>query len=373
MAGFNITNKNVDSLFKTAEKGVVVDGDKKDSNDTNSTDNTISADNAGSAENTVNTDNKNAHNAHNDNTNNTVGTTGDKVEDKADNKAENSKDGEKKEEKGEKGNAPTVSTPQQENRKDTANTTSPTVGSDKTQDKPVTNKETTTKDASVDKGDRSKETAPAPAPVADVTNKTPTSTPTPTPAPAPAVGKHEKKEVAVDTTEKESYTPNTSVESNPNRSTKRKHVVGIETIVPSSVVEKVVTLYNHTTSLDKDTLDFIATLLTKKPFDGNTLEFITQVINLDDTTAKDSQSLYSMISINDRVDRVFALLDFDQEQLRRIADIMQALNKTNISAQTHRELAREVEQEIENVITSKGADFFADTKKQVTDIILCTF
>ena len=65
MAGFNITNKNVDSLFKTAEKGVVVDGDKKDSNDTNSTDNTISADNAGntgSTENTANTDNKNVHN-----------------------------------------------------------------------------------------------------------------------------------------------------------------------------------------------------------------------------------------------------------------------------------------------------------------------
>lgn len=142
-----------------------------------------------------------------------------------------------------------------------------------------------------------------------------------------------------------------------------------ETPIGKEFVDRIIAVYNKISKTEKDSAEFVSALLLKDKY-TNANNFVYNAVNLSKQDVADAKLLYQLISTDDRVERVFTLLDIPMDKLERLSDIMEILNDTEILGDNQKVLSKNIESEIAVLVENKGIMFFANNKQLFTDMII---
>lgn len=147
------------------------------------------------------------------------------------------------------------------------------------------------------------------------------------------------------------------------------HSVKKDTPLAKDDVDKVIALYTKANECEKENIEFLSALLFKDTY-SNINNFVYSAANLSKQDITEAKLLYQLFTIENRVERVFTLLDIPYEKLERLSYSMEVLSDSEVLGDTQKLLAKNLESEIAKYVELKGEMFFVNNKQKFTDILI---
>lgn len=147
------------------------------------------------------------------------------------------------------------------------------------------------------------------------------------------------------------------------------HSIKKDTPLAKDDVDKVIALYTKANECEKENIEFLSALLFKDIY-SNINNFVYSAANLSKQDITEAKLLYQLFTIENRVERVFTLLDIPYEKLERLSYSMEVLSDSEVLGDTQKLLAKNLESEIAKYVELKGEMFFVNNKQKFTDILI---
>lgn len=147
------------------------------------------------------------------------------------------------------------------------------------------------------------------------------------------------------------------------------HSIKKDTPLAKDDVDKVIALYTKANECEKENIEFLSALLFKDIY-SNINNFVYSAANLSKQDITEAKLLYQLFTIENRVERVFTLLDIPYEKLERLSYSMEVLSDSEVLGDTQKILAKNLESEIAKYVELKGEMFFVNNKQKFTDILI---
>ena len=150
--------------------------------------------------------------------------------------------------------------------------------------------------------------------------------------------------------------------------TSNKIVSPVVSGISKNTVNKIITLADNIDSLGDQGKSIISIMLVKKKLDDEEISdkvvTIFELANSSTDNVRHAKFFIETINIEDRVDRVFKLLELDNTDLSGVGEIVALLMEDEISGANSKELTRNIESSMESFYQEFN-EFF----KKYTDII----
>lgn len=147
------------------------------------------------------------------------------------------------------------------------------------------------------------------------------------------------------------------------------HSIKKDTPLAKDDVDKVIALYTKANECEKENIEFLSALLFKDIY-SNINNFVYSAANLSKQDITEAKLLYQLFTIENRVERVFTLLDIPYDKLERLSYSMEVLSDSEVLGDTQKILAKNLESEIAKYVELKGEMFFVNNKQKFTDILI---
>lgn len=182
------------------------------------------------------------------------------------------------------------------------------------------------------------------------------------------------KEEDLDDIEETSVGNEISAKNEPTVHTEEKVVEVESKEISKATINKIITLAENIDSLGDKGKAFLSTMLIRTPFepgeeDVNKVDSIYGIVNVEEVKVKHAQSFINAVNTKDRVERVFFLLEFSEEELKGISEITSLISGTEISWKNSKETTKEVELHMEEFFESFST-FFEEHASTLKEIFL---
>lgn len=138
--------------------------------------------------------------------------------------------------------------------------------------------------------------------------------------------------------------------------------------ISKNTVNKIITLADNIDSLGDQGKSIISIMLVKKKIDdeeiNDKVDTVFELANSSSDNVRHAKFFIETINVEDRVDRVFKLLEIDNNDLSGVGEIVALLMGSEISGVDSKELTRNIESSMESFYQEYN-DFF----KKYTEII----
>lgn len=182
------------------------------------------------------------------------------------------------------------------------------------------------------------------------------------------------KEEDLDDIEETSVGNEISAKNEPIVHTKEKVVEVESKEISKATINKIITLSENIDSLGDNGKAFLSTMLIRTPFepgeeDVNKVDSIYGIVNVEEVKVKHAQSFINAVNTKDRVERVFFLLEFNEEELKGISEITSLVSGNEIVWKNSKETTKEVELHMEEFFES-FTTFFEEHASTLKEIFL---
>lgn len=143
--------------------------------------------------------------------------------------------------------------------------------------------------------------------------------------------------------------------------------------ISKSTINKIITLADNIDSLGDQGKSIISIMLVKKELDDEEISdkvvTIFELANSSTDNVRHAKFFIETINIEDRVDRVFKLLELDNTDLSGVGEIVALLMGDEISGENSKELTRNIESSMESFYQEFNEFFkkYTDMIKEIVD------
>lgn len=141
--------------------------------------------------------------------------------------------------------------------------------------------------------------------------------------------------------------------------------------VSQELVGRIISLHEKFSALDSETASFVFPLLSKEKFNAeqaSTTPTVYTVVTMSNQDIEDAYTLYKLILVRERVERVFSLLSLPVLTLKRLGETASALGGEEVTGKDATELSKTIESNINALVVARGVEFFDITKDDVLAI-----